>query len=61
MQVNDKIRCKENEIYSLDKLYNSRPEQTHMELPHDEKTFCFSDIHSVIERKETLKSKLLLT
>jgi len=32
-----------------------------MEIPRDEKTFCYSDMHSVIERKETLKSKIALT
>ena len=32
-----------------------------MEIPTDEKTFCYSDMHSVIERKETLKSKIALT
>lgn len=42
-------------------LYQSKIEQTHMEPKAQEKTYDFTDMYSVIERKEMLKNKLLLS
>ena len=42
-------------------LYQSRIEQTHMEMHSGEKTFDYTNLYSVIERKELLQRKLDLS
>ena len=59
--VKNKMELMEANTDIIGTLYQSKIEQTHMEPRAQEKTYDFTDLYSVIERKEMLKNKLNLS
>lgn len=60
-QVEQKMKAIDDNADPIAQLYQSKIEQTHMEINPNEKTFDYTNLYSVIERKELLQRKLDLS